>query len=120
MPSPLRVNQGSVVVFCLPHYIGLELGLFRKEGLEVEVITSAYGQQWSVLVRGEADATIGGPMRTMWLHARQRKELVKFCAAVRTTPWYLVGRRAEPSFTLKRLVGKTVVEFSAAETPGLC
>jgi NitT/TauT family transport system substrate-binding protein len=120
MPSPLRLNQGSAVVFYLPHYIGLELGLFRKEGLEVEVVTSAYGQQWSVLERGEADVTIGGPMRTLWLHARQGKELTNFCAAVRTTPWYLVGRRAEPSFSLDRLVGKTVVEFSAAETPGLC
>lgn len=116
----LRLNQGAAAIFYLPHFAAQELGAFRDEGLTVEFVTSAYGQQWSVLAGGGADLTVGGPMRTMRLQAEEGKRLVNFCGAVRANPWYLVGRRPDPPFSWSSLVGRTVIEFADAEPPGLC
>lgn len=116
----LRMNQGVAGVFYLPHFVALEIGAFRDEGLAVELITSFYGRQWPLLERGEADLTIGGPMRTLHLQAEEGKRGVNFCAAVRANPWYLVARQPEPDFTFASLVGRTVIDFHDAETPGLC
>jgi NitT/TauT family transport system substrate-binding protein len=116
----LRMNQGVAAIFYLPHVVAQEIGAFGVEGLTVEFMTSFYGRQWGLLERGEADLTIGGPMRTMRRQSEEGKRAVNFCAAVRANPWFLVGRRPEPGFTFANLVGRTVIDFADAETPGLC
>lgn len=114
----LRLKQSVAAVFFLPHYVAQELGAFRDQGLTVDLTTSFYGQQWAALESGEADLTAGGPMRTMWLQAREGHRMVNFCLAARANPWYLVGRN--PSFAWPALVGGTVIDFSDSPTPRHC
>jgi len=106
-------------IYYLVHFVAQELGLFRGPALHVEFVDGGEGQVL-ILERGGADLSIGGPMMTMRLQANEGKRLVCFCSAVRANVWFLVGRTPEARFQWENLIGRTVIDFADAPTPGLC
>jgi NitT/TauT family transport system substrate-binding protein len=118
----IRLAENFRAVFYAPFYATLELGHFRQEGLDVQLITSpAPGAATAGLLDGTIDVTWGGPMRVM----RAREEphgfpLVCFCEVVRKDPFYLVGKRTTTEFELKDLTELRFASVSEVPTPWLC
>lgn len=114
-------DRSEVRIYYLPHLVAHHCGLFALEGLEVSFVQSqsgghtVKGGQVPAVISGEADLTIGGAMVTM-KHAEEGLQLVNFCAAVRTNPWYVLGRSPEPDFQLSRLHDEDVLDIASVGT----
>ncbi len=118
----IRLSENFRAVFYAPFYATLELGLYRQEGLDVQLITSPTpGAATAGLLDGSIDVAWGGPMRVM--KARDEPAgppLVCFCEVVRKDPFYLVGRRRPKTFELSDLPGLKFASVSEVPTPWLC
>ena len=108
--------------FYAPFYATQALGLYAREGLEVEFVTSAApGDAVGGLIDGTIDLTWGGPMRVMRAHDTDPSSpLVCFGEVVARDPFYLVGRRNLADFRLAGLAGLRFATVSEVPTPWMC
>src|SRR5690349_22411792 len=90
----LRLSENFRAVFYAPFYATYALGLFAKEGLDVELADSATpGDAMARLLDRTIDVSWGGPMRVMKAHDQDPgSPLVCFGEVVARDPFYLVGR----------------------------
>jgi NitT/TauT family transport system substrate-binding protein len=118
----IRMAENFRAVFYAPFYAAQALGLYAREGVEVELLTSsAPGGGPSAMADGSADLTWGGPLRVM--KARDEdpaSPLVCFCEVVGRDPFFLVGNRDAQSFRLEDLPRLKFATVSEVPTPWLC
>ena len=63
---PIRLMENFRAVFYAPYYATHALGFYKREGVDVELLTSdAPGDAVPKLIDGTIDLTWGGPMRVM-------------------------------------------------------
>jgi NitT/TauT family transport system substrate-binding protein len=118
----IRLMENFRAVFYAPYYATHALGLYQREGVEVELLTSdAPGDAVPKLLGGSIDVTWGGPMRVMKAHDQDRHSpLVSFCEVVSHDPFFLIGRRGDRPFRLVDLADKRFASVSEVPTPWLC
>lgn len=125
-PYALTMNLGDLSedrVYYLPHNLAFRLGYFDAHELRVTAVRSVEGGatvtggQIPSVLDGTVDLTIGGPMVTMKL-AEDGEQLISFCAAVRSNPWFVLGRKPEPDFVLSDLAEKQVFDLANIGTAG--
>lgn len=109
-------------MFYAPFYANSVLGSYEAEGLDVDVkMTPQLGKTLDAVIAGEAEMSWGGPMRLLYaLDANPKVGAVAFCEIVGREPTLLLGRTANPRFTMRDLVGKSVGVFTEAPTPWIC
>jgi len=109
-------------VFYAPYYATIALGFYRREGLDVELLTSgAPGDAVSKLIDGAIDLTWGGPMRVMKAHDQDsHSPLVNFCEVVSRDPFFLIGPRTHGPFCLADLEHLRFASVSEVPTPWMC
>ena len=74
---PIRLMENFRAVFYAPYYATVALGFYKREGVDVELLTSdAPGDAVPKLLDGSIDLTWGGPMRVM----------KSFCSALSLIP----------------------------------
>lgn len=118
----IRLAENFRAVFYAPFFASIALGFHAREGLEIELSTSATPGAGTIgLIDGSLDVTWGGPMRVM----KSRDEadgppLVAFCEVVRKDPFYLVGKSPGGAFDLRSLQGLRFASVSEVPTPWLC
>ena len=80
-------------LFYAPYYAAHALGIFKQEGVDVELVTSGTpGDAVPLLIDGTIDLTWGGPMRVMTAHDRDdQSPLVCFGEVVSRDPFFLIG-----------------------------
>jgi NitT/TauT family transport system substrate-binding protein len=107
-------------VFYAPYYATHALGFYRREGADVELLTSgAPGDAVPKLIDGTIDVTWGGPMRVMRAHDQdKRSPLVSFCEVVSHDPFFLIGKPGP--FRLADLPSKRFASVSEVPTPWMC
>ncbi len=117
----IRFAENFRAVFYAPFYATLELGYFKREGLDVVLVEShGPGGGAQALLDGEADVSWGGPMRIMKARDENGPGYVCFCEVVRRDPFYLVGRGGAIPFRLSDLMGARIGSVSEVPTPWLC
>lgn len=106
-------------MFYTPFYATAELGAYKAEGLDVDMMTStAFGEANRMLASGAAEVSWGGPMRLMLARdADPNASTVAFCEVVGRDPFFLIGRTPKPDFQMNDLLGKTVATVSEVPTP---
>jgi len=109
-------------LFYAPFYAAEELGAWRAEGLEVNMIRPATSAETiRMLLAGGAQVSWGGPMRLMIaLDKDPAADSVAFCEVVGRDPFALVGRTPNPGFQMRDLIGKRVAVVSEVPTPWIC
>ena len=119
---PIRLMENFRAIFYAPYYATHALGFYRREGVDVELLTSdAPGDGISRLIDGTVDATWGGPMRVMKAHDQDRHSpLVNFCEVVSRDPFFLIGKRGAGVFQLVDLAGRKFASVSEVPTPWMC
>jgi len=118
----IRMAENFRAVFYAPFYAAHALGLFAREGVEIELMTSsAPGGGPTALADGTADITWGGPLRVMKAHDEDANSpLVCFCEVVGRDPFYLVGNGDAKTFRLEHLARLRFATVSEVPTPWLC
>ena len=117
----MRLAENFRAVFYAPFYATLELGYFKREGIDVDfVATSGPGGGPEALLKGDAEITWGGPMRIMKARDENGPSYMCFCEVVRRDPFYLVGRGNAANFKLADLADARIGSVSEVPTPWLC
>jgi len=118
----IRLAENFRAVFYAPFYATQALGFYDREGVEVELVTSAApGDAVAGLLDGTIDLTWGGPMRVMKAHdADAGSPLVCFGEVVARDPFYLVGRPEVADFRLADLGRLRFASVSEVPTPWMC
>jgi len=119
---PIRLMENFRAVFYAPYYATAALGFYKREGVDVELLTSdAPGDAVPKLIDSSIDVTWGGPMRVMKAHDQDKDSpLVNFCEVVSRDPFFLIGRRGASPFRLSDLAGKRFASVSEVPTPWMC
>jgi len=119
---PIRLMENFRAVFYAPYYATHALGFYKREGVDVELLTSnAPGDAVPKLIDGSIDLTWGGPMRVMQAHDRDKHSpLVSFCEVVSHDPFFLIGRKGAQPFRLAELADKRFASVSEVPTPWMC
>ena len=101
---PIRLMENFRAVFYAPYYATHALGFYKREGVDVELLTSdAPGDAVPKLIDGTIDLTWGGPMRVMRAHDQDKHSpLVSFCEVVSHDPFFLIGRKAARAVPARR------------------
>ena len=118
----IRLAENFRAVFYAPFYATQALGLYAREGVEVEFVTSAApGDAIAGLLDGSIDLTWGGPMRVMKAHdVDAGSPLVCFGEVVARDPFYLLGRPDLADFRLADLGQLRFASVSEVPTPWMC
>ncbi|HEY1542143.1 MAG TPA: ABC transporter substrate-binding protein [Xanthobacteraceae bacterium] len=118
----IRLAENFRAAFYAPFYVTQALGLYAREGLEVEFVTSAApGDAVGGLIDGTIDLTWGGPMRVMRAHDTDpNSPLVCFGEVVARDPFHLVGRQDLTDFRLTDLARLRFATVSEVPTPWMC
>jgi NitT/TauT family transport system substrate-binding protein len=119
---PIRLAENFRAVFYAPFYAAQALGLYAREGVDLELVDSSVpGDGVSGLLNGTIDITWGGPMRVMKAHDVQPgSPLVCFCEVVARDPFYLVGGHDRPGSQLADLARLRFARVSEVPTPWMC
>jgi NitT/TauT family transport system substrate-binding protein len=116
------LQEALRAVFYAPYYASLALQAYAEEGVEV-VFTEATSPAAAALglLDGTIDVAWGGPMRVNQTYAREpNSDLQCFCEVVTRDPFFLIGRVANPDFSLADLLHARVATVSEVPTPWLC
>jgi NitT/TauT family transport system substrate-binding protein len=118
----IRLQETLRAVFYAPFYIALARGAYAAEGVEVRFVSApSPGQAAHGLFDGSVDVCWGGPMRVMQTNDRDpASDLVCFSEVVTRDPFFLIGRKPAPGFTVRDLAGKRFGIVSEVPTPWLC
>jgi NitT/TauT family transport system substrate-binding protein len=120
----IKLAENFRAVFYAPFYATNALGLFKQEGIEIELIDSASpGSGIADMLAGNIDVVWGGPLRVIKQRdqeADSENALVAFCEVVGKDPFFLVGHKHDKPFSLSDLTGKKIGVVTEVPTPWLC
>jgi NitT/TauT family transport system substrate-binding protein len=113
----VRVAETYHVVYYAPFYVASRLGLFEREGVDLE--TTSYGSNAAARAafeQGRADVGIGGIMRSLVAFDRGEPVVpVHFARINDRDGFFLLGR--SDRFDWPDLLGRRLIVFAEAPTP---
>jgi len=120
----IKLAENFRAVFYAPFYATYALGLFKHEGIEIELIDSpSPGSGIADMLAGNIDVVWGGPLRVIKQRDQEpisENALLAFCEVVGKDPFFIVGRSSEKPFRLSDLSGRTIGVVTEVPTPWLC
>ena len=120
----IRLSENFRAVFYAPFYATLALGLFKQQGLDIQLVDSpSPGSGIADMEKGLIDVVWGGPLRVIKQRDTQAPsplDLVAFCEVAAKDPFFLVGRPQSTAFGLKQLQHMRIGTVSEVPTPWLC
>ena len=119
---PIVLSENFRALFYAPFYAALATGAFRKAGVEVTLRLSPDPTAAARALRsGEADVMWGGPLRVMIVHDNEPgADLVCFADVVSRDPFFIIGGKPRPGFTLADLAKVKFATVSEVPTPWIC
>lgn len=98
-------------VFYAPQYVALELGFFKEEGLNVEIITTAGADKtMAAVLSKEAHIGLMGPEATIYVYNNNQKDYaVNFAQLTQRDGSFIVGRENVSSFDISMFEGKEIL-----------
>lgn len=120
----IKLAENFRAVFYAPFYATYASGLFKQEGIEIELIDSpSPGSGIADMLTGKIDVVWGGPLRVIKQRDQEpdsENALLSFCEVVGKDPFFIVGRPGQTAFRLSDLSGKKLGVVTEVPTPWLC
>lgn len=122
----IKLAENFRAVFYAPFYATYELGLYKKEGVDVVLTNSATpADMMRSLLGGAIDIAWGGPLRSIKDQDATRQpptgaSPVSFCEMAGKDPFFLIGKPSKGAFTLADLGHLRLGRVSEVPTPWLC
>ncbi len=123
---PIVLSENFRALFYAPFYAAHAIGAYEAAGVEVRLESSSDPAATSRALRaGKIDVMWGGPLRVLITHDTDRTGdpgagLVCFCDVVARDPFFVIGGRPKPDFTMADLAGIRFASVSEVPTPWLC
>lgn len=116
------LSENFRALFYAPFYAAHATGAFRDAGVEVTLRPSSDPASAARALRaGEVDVMWGGPLRVMIVHdSEPGADLVCFADVVARDPFFVIGARPRPDFTLPDLAKVKFATVSEVPTPWIC
>ena len=117
--TKVKVAEVAHTIFYTPQYVAIEKGLFKEEGLDVELILTPGADKVTAAVLSK-DANIGlsGSEATIYVYNGGEKNYLKtFAQLTQKDGSFIVSRKKEKNFTLDNLKGKTIIGGRAGGMP---
>ena len=107
----ITVAEVAHSVFYAPQYVADDLGFFKEEGLDVEIVlTSGADNVMAAVLSGDADIGFSGSEATIYVYNGGESDYVMtFAGLTQKDGSFLVSREKYDNFSLDDLKGKTVI-----------
>jgi NitT/TauT family transport system substrate-binding protein len=107
-PITVPVFQAFQSIMYLPLYVGIDEGIFAKNGLDVQKVTAGSGAAGvAAVIGGHADFSLQDPM-TAVLADKKGASVVNVATVVDGVPVWVLAPKTSSYDSVKSLVGKTV------------
>ncbi|MCX7709793.1 MAG: ABC transporter substrate-binding protein [Clostridia bacterium] len=107
----VKLNEVTHSVFYAPQYAALNLGLFKQEGLDIE-LTNGQGADkvMTAVLSGQSDIGFAGPEAAVYVYNEGKEDhAVVFAQLTKRDGSFLVGRKPEQDFKWENLKGKNII-----------
>lgn len=107
----ITVSEVTHSVFYAPQYVAVNLGLFEKHGLKVELINSQGSDKvMTAVISGQVDIGFAGPEASIYVYLQGKEDYPQvFAQLTKKDGSFLVGREAEENFDWTTLKGKHIL-----------
>lgn len=107
----VRVCEVTHSVFYAPQYVAMQLGLFEKYGIKVELTTGEGADKvMAAVLSGGADIGFAGPEAAVYVYNEGKEDFAQvFAQVTKRDGSFLIGRTPQPDFSWQHLRGKTVL-----------
>lgn len=103
----VRVGEVTRSLFYAPEYVALNKGLFKEEGLDVELTTTFGGDKtMTALLTGGIDIALVGSETSIYVHQQGSEDtVINFAQLTQTDGTFLVARQTIENFNWEQLKG---------------
>ena len=109
--TKLTLNEVAHSIFYAPMYVAIEKDYFRKEGIELELVTGfGADKTMTAVLSGEADIGFMGSEASIYTYNEGASDfVVNFAQLTQRAGNFLVAREERPDFEWTDLKGSTVL-----------
>ena len=109
--TKVKVAEVAHSIFYAPQYAAISEGFFEEEGIEIDLtLSSGADKVTAAVLSGDVDIGFCGSEATIYVYNGGEKDYLKtFAQLTQKDGSFLVSRKKIENFTLKDLVGKTVI-----------
>ncbi len=115
----VQLNEVAHSIFYAPQYAAIELGYFKDEGLNVELVNGLGADKtMTAVLSGEADIGFMGSEASIYVYNEGKEDyVVNFAQLTQRAGNFLVSREQNEDFTWDNVKGKTIVGGRAGGMP---
>ncbi|WP_245533998.1 ABC transporter substrate-binding protein [Effusibacillus pohliae] len=115
----VRFSEVIRSLFYAPHYVAIEKGFFKEEGIQVDMVTSQGSDKGTAaLLAGTADISLVGPETSIYVFNQNGEKKVKvFYQLTGTDGSFLLSRKKIDNFKWSDVSGKSVVGWRPGSAP---
>lgn len=109
--TKVNLNEVAHSIFYAPQYVAIELGYFKDEGLDVNLVNGLGADKtMTSVLSGDADIGFMGSEASVYVYNEGNKDyVVNFAQLTQRAGNFLVSRDINEKFEWKNLIGKTVI-----------
>ena len=109
--SKVTLNEVAHSIFYAPQYVAIEEGYFKKEGLDLTLVTGfGADKTMTAVISGEADIGFMGAEASIYAYQEGATDpVMNFAQLTQRAGNFLVARKEMPDFTWDDLKGKKVL-----------
>ncbi|WP_246079570.1 ABC transporter substrate-binding protein [Paenibacillus piri] len=120
--EPLKTVKFSEVIrsiFYAPHYVAMQKGFFKEEGLNVDMNTAQGSDKGAAaLIAGVADISLVGPETAIYIYNQKGDKTLKiFHQLTMKDGSFLLSRNKADAFKWSDLEGKSVIGWRPGSAP---
>lgn len=107
----ITVSEVTHSVFYAPQYVAINLGLFEKHGLKVDLTNSQGSDKvMTAVISGQVDIGFAGPEAALYVYLQGKEDYPQvFAQITQKDGSFLVGRTEEENFDWTTLEGKHIL-----------
>lgn len=115
----VRLAEVAHSIFYAPMYVAIEEGYFEDVGIDIELsLANGADKVSAAVLSGDADVGFAGSEATIYVYNGGEKDYLKtFARLTQKDGSFIVAREDIKDFTLKDLVGKTIIGGRAGGMP---
>lgn len=109
--TKITVSEVTHSVFYAPQYVAHNLGFFKDEGIELEIVNSQGADKvMTAVLSGQVDIGFAGPEATIYVYNEGKTDYAQvFAQVTQKDGSFLVGRTPEENFSWENLKDKHVL-----------
>ncbi|EPY2273664.1 ABC transporter substrate-binding protein [Clostridium sporogenes] len=109
--TKIRLNEVVRSVFYAPMYVAINEGIFKEEGIEIDLSTGQGADKTMQQVLSKsADIGLCGPEQIIYIYNQKREDYpILFAQLTQSDGSFLVGKNKEDNFKWESLKGKKII-----------